>query len=68
MIPDLGKVVWRKSSHSGGNGGQCVEMAVLTFGRAVRDSKNTDGAPLVFSERAIGQFLNEIKAGGFSRL
>ncbi|HVK21640.1 MAG TPA: DUF397 domain-containing protein [Actinokineospora sp.] len=30
---------WRKSSHSGGNGGQCVEVSNL----GVRDSKNPGG-------------------------
>ncbi|HTZ29042.1 MAG TPA: DUF397 domain-containing protein, partial [Streptosporangiaceae bacterium] len=24
---DLSRAVWRKSSYSGGNGGQCVEVA-----------------------------------------
>ena len=43
---DLNNAAWRKSSYSGGNGGQCVEVAA-TVGRqsgpagmcAVRDSK-----------------------------
>jgi hypothetical protein len=25
---DLGNVTWRKASHSGGNGGECVEVGV----------------------------------------
>ena len=27
---DLTSVSWRKSSYSGGNGGQCVEVATIT--------------------------------------
>ncbi|WP_229690884.1 DUF397 domain-containing protein, partial [Sphaerisporangium melleum] len=30
---------WHKSSHSSGNGGNCVEIAPLPGGMAVRDSK-----------------------------
>ncbi|MEU8132287.1 DUF397 domain-containing protein [Streptodolium elevatio] len=32
-------VAWRKSSHSGGNGGECVEVAVGASAMLVRDSK-----------------------------
>jgi hypothetical protein len=35
---------WRKSSRSGGNGGECVELAHTLD--AVRDSKNPDGPVL----------------------
>lgn len=31
---------WRKSSYSGGNGGECVEIAATTTGAAVRDTQN----------------------------
>lgn len=37
MTPDLAAAVWRKSSRSGGEGGNCVELASIG---AVRDSKN----------------------------
>ena len=40
-MENLSNVVWRKSSYSGGNGGDCVEVAVLPDERrAVRDSKD----------------------------
>ena len=43
---DLTSATWRKSSYSGGNGGNCVEVAVLAGGRrAVRDSKDPAGGP-----------------------
>lgn len=40
-------VVWRKSSRSGSDGGECVEMAGVEAGVAVRDSKDPDGAVLL---------------------
>jgi hypothetical protein len=53
---DLTHAWWRKSSYSGGNGGTCVEVAVLPRAKedsdrviAVRDSKNPDGPALVFT-------------------
>ncbi|SEG91163.1 protein of unknown function [Thermomonospora echinospora] len=42
----LSRAVWRKSSHSG-NGGNCVEIADLSTGIAIRDSKNPDGPRIV---------------------
>ncbi|WP_435839174.1 DUF397 domain-containing protein [Streptodolium elevatio] len=43
---------WRKSSHSGGEGGQCVEVASLTAATAVRDSKRPHAAALLFHAAA----------------
>src|SRR5258707_10396292 len=41
---------WVKSSYSGGESANCVEIAVLPDGgRAVRDSKNPDGAILLLT-------------------
>ncbi|MEV7908221.1 DUF397 domain-containing protein, partial [Streptomyces anulatus] len=46
---DLSIASWRKSSLSGGNGGQCVEVAANLPGTvAVRDSKNPTGPKLLF--------------------
>ena len=51
---------WRKSSYSGSNGGQCVEVA--TSGRVlVRDSKNPDRGILGFSARTWREFAARIK-------
>jgi hypothetical protein len=38
---------WRKSSYSGANGGDCVEVASAD-GVAVRDTTNLDGMTLEF--------------------
>lgn len=37
---DLTSVRWRRSSYSGNTGGECVEIADLESGIAIRDSKN----------------------------
>ncbi|MGI8449515.1 MAG: DUF397 domain-containing protein [Streptosporangiaceae bacterium] len=47
---DLDRATWRKSSYSGTNGGNCVEVARNLPGLvAVRDSKDPDGPALVFT-------------------
>jgi hypothetical protein len=56
---------WRKSSYSGSNGGQCIEVAVS--GRIlVRDSKNPDGVPLALSAQVWREFAARIKNGNAS--
>ena len=53
---------WRKSSYSGGNGGQCVQVAAP--GRVlVRDSNNPDAGRLGFSAQAWREFAARIKSG-----
>jgi Domain of unknown function (DUF397) len=53
---------WQKSSYSGSNGGQCVEVA--TSGRVlVRDSKNPESGHLRFSTNAWREFAARIKRG-----
>jgi hypothetical protein len=47
---DLTNATWQKSSYSGGNGGNCVEVARNLAGVvAVRDSKNPGGPVLMFT-------------------
>lgn len=50
---DLRDAVWRKSSRSGSNGGNCVELAALPGAVGVRDSKNPDGPVLLLSRTAL---------------
>jgi hypothetical protein len=54
-------LIWRKSSFSGGNGGQCVETA--SSGRAVlvRDTTDRDGGTLTFTAGAWSAFLATVK-------
>ncbi|BCJ33798.1 hypothetical protein Athai_13010 [Actinocatenispora thailandica] len=60
---DLSDAMWRKSSRSGGNGGNCVEVAGnLADIVAVRDSKDPRGPVLVASPAAFA-FAGLVKAG-----
>ena len=43
---------WRKSTYSGANGGNCVEVGNTANVVAVRDSKNPDGPRLAFGREA----------------
>ena len=59
---DLSRAAWRKSSYSGGNGGQCVEVARdLPAIVAVRDSKDRDGVRLVLTPATWTAFVDRIK-------
>jgi hypothetical protein len=59
---DLSNATWRKSSYSGGNGGNCVEVAALPdSSRAVRDSKNPDGPKLTFTPAAWQAFTTAVR-------
>jgi uncharacterized protein DUF397 len=55
--------VWRKSSHSGAQQGDCVELAKLPGTIGIRDSKNPAAGHLIMSAEAFGSLLTEIKAG-----
>ncbi|MEU6758290.1 DUF397 domain-containing protein [Streptomyces sp. NPDC046685] len=62
---EFGAVVWRKSSYSNGDGGNCVEVADGLAGLVpVRDSKVEDGPVLVVSAAAWAPFLDAVKASG----
>ncbi|WP_229398213.1 DUF397 domain-containing protein [Micromonospora okii] len=55
---DLTRARWRKSTYSGGNGGDCVEVADNLPGVvAVRDSKDPSGPALAFSPAAWAGFV-----------
>ena len=59
---DMSGAVWRKSSYSGANGGNCVEVAATARTVAVRDSKDSGGPVLTFGPRAWEQFAGQVKA------
>ncbi|MFG2086468.1 MULTISPECIES: DUF397 domain-containing protein [unclassified Spirillospora] len=50
---DLKNAKWHKSSRSGSNGGDCVELAGLPDAVAVRDSKDPDGPVLLVTGAAL---------------
>jgi hypothetical protein len=63
---DLSNAEWRKSSRSGNNGGNCVEVAANLPGIvAVRDSKDPDGPSLIFTPAEWEAFTAGVRAGEF---
>lgn len=60
---DLTNAAWRKSTYSGGNGGDCVEAALRTDLVAVRDSKDPDGPTLLVTPVGWRAFTAQLKAG-----
>ncbi|MGA5216182.1 DUF397 domain-containing protein [Streptomyces cinereoruber] len=60
--PDLTGARWRKSSYSGTNGGECVEVADGFPGAVpVRDSKNPSGPALVVAPEAWRTFVDGLR-------
>ncbi|MFF5249463.1 DUF397 domain-containing protein [Streptosporangium sp. NPDC000095] len=65
---DLSNATWVKSSLSGDNGGDCVEVARLEDNAnqphliAVRDSKDPDGPKLLLTPTTWTTFLDHLKA------
>ncbi|MGW4639351.1 DUF397 domain-containing protein [Sphaerisporangium sp. NPDC004334] len=71
----MSQAKWRKSSRSSGQGGNCVEIALVTYMdhmggrpsgdplRLIRDSKQPDNAPLTSSPAAWSTFIAGLKEG-----
>jgi hypothetical protein len=65
-MADLTGAVWHKSTRSGGNGGDCVEVAANLPGIvALRDTKDPEGATLVFTHAEWRAFLDGVRNGEF---
>ncbi|GAB3152838.1 hypothetical protein GCM10027290_44400 [Micromonospora sonneratiae] len=56
--------VWRKSSRSGSNGGQCVEVRDRGTQVDLRDSKAPTAGMLSFDRAAWAAFTGSLKASG----
>ena len=56
-------MTWRKSSYSGGNGGDCVEVGAPAEANRVlvRDTKDRRGPVLAFSPQAWRRFAERVK-------
>ncbi|MFD0227910.1 DUF397 domain-containing protein [Streptomyces hirsutus] len=68
ITPDLSTIVWRKSSHSDGSGGSCIEVVDGVLGVVpVRDSKVADGAVLLIPSAGWSAFVNSVKDGLMTR-
>ncbi|MCX4749065.1 Scr1 family TA system antitoxin-like transcriptional regulator [Kitasatospora sp. NBC_01287] len=60
------KADWRTSSYSGGDGGECVEVALNLDGVVpVRDSKDRQGPALAFDAQAWAAFTRGVVGGEF---
>ncbi|MEU5697880.1 DUF397 domain-containing protein [Streptomyces aurantiacus] len=53
----IADLAWFKSSYSGAEGGQCVEVAAVTDAVCVRDSKVLGGPVLAVSRNAWAGFV-----------
>jgi hypothetical protein len=63
---DLRAVTWRKSSRSGPQGGNCVEIAHLPNGQvAIRNSRHPEGPALVFTPDEWAAFVGGVRDGEF---
>jgi len=61
-MADLTGARWHKSTRSGSNGGDCVEVADNLPGMvAVRDSKDPEGPALIFGRPAWTEFITTLK-------
>ncbi|MBM0202630.1 DUF397 domain-containing protein [Micromonospora sp. STR1s_5] len=64
-MTDLTRAVWRKSTRSGDNGGNCVEVATnISDVVAIRDSKDSTGPLLTFTAQAWTGFVAAVKRQG----
>ncbi|MEU4471657.1 DUF397 domain-containing protein [Micromonospora sp. NPDC023888] len=62
-MTDLAGATWRKSTRSGGSGGDCVEVADNLPGVVgVRDSKDPSGPALTFAPAAWAAFVGGVQS------
>jgi hypothetical protein len=62
---DLNRAAWRKSTRSGPNCDNCVEVAFVDGVIAVRDSKHPTGPALIFTTDEWDAFVGGAKDGEF---
>jgi hypothetical protein len=58
---------WRKSSFCDNSSGNCVEVRSVGGAFAIRDTKDPEGAVLVFGATEWAAFTNGIRAGEFDQ-
>jgi hypothetical protein len=62
---DNSHLTWRKSTYSGGNGGNCVEVASSKEPLvAVRDSRDPHGPNLAFTKPMWQSFVQRLRGAG----
>jgi hypothetical protein len=57
----VNNVAWRKSSYSGGSGGNCVEAANAASVVMVRDTRDRDGQTLAFTTETWEAFTASLR-------
>jgi hypothetical protein len=57
---------WRKSSYSGSNGGNCIEISTAPGAVAIRDSNDPHGPALTFDSQDWRRFADQVKAAPHS--
>lgn len=62
---DLSPVTWRKTARSQATTDNCVEVAYLSGGIAMRDSKDPDGPRLTLGHEEWRTFTARIKGGSY---
>ena len=60
---DHSVMTWRKSTYSGGNGSNCVEVGGSTPVVLVRDTKDRQGPALRFTPDAWRRFADRVRSG-----
>jgi hypothetical protein len=65
-VPDSSSLTgWYKSSYSGGDQGECLEVARGHVHVPVRDSKEATGPAVLFSANGWASFVNAVANGQF---
>jgi hypothetical protein len=59
---DAHMMTWRKSSYSGSGTSECVEVARLTGGVGLRDSKARDAGHLELPRESFAALLDHLKS------
>lgn len=67
QVPHIAEGSWVKSTRSGPVSDNCVELAPIAGGVAIRDSKGT-GAVQAFTGDEFQAFIDGVKAGEFDHL
>ncbi len=62
---DLSRAQWTKSTRSGPDSDNCVEVAFVGEAIAVRDSRNPAGPALIFTAAEWDAFVGGAKDGEF---
>ncbi|MFJ1844681.1 MULTISPECIES: DUF397 domain-containing protein [unclassified Streptomyces] len=63
VVVEVVESAWSKSSYSGANETECVEMAFAVGHTAVRDSKRPDGRRVQVHSGAWSDFVGAVRSG-----